>query len=134
VRGCQARSLSRKTSSMKHGIDGLRKRIYFRADGTPKNMRNGRRREKFPPLYILLKFQRADVLRGAMSFVAYCFICEKKVTAHTLLDAAKLLVALANHYDVEVMHTSDSGDHRWKLNREERARLLNHIRKSMYNN
>jgi hypothetical protein len=69
-----------------------------------------------------------------VSFVAYCFRCEKKVTAHTLLDAPKLLVALANHYDVEVMHTSDSGDHRWKLNREEKARLLNHIRKSMYNN
>jgi hypothetical protein len=69
-----------------------------------------------------------------MSFLAYCFRCEKKVTAHTLLDAPKLLVALANHYDVEVMHTSDSGGHRWKLNREEKARLLNHIRKSMYNN
>ena len=45
-----------------------------------------------------------------MSFVAYCFRCEKKVSAHTLLDAAKLLVALPNHYDVEVMHTSDSGN------------------------
>jgi hypothetical protein len=56
------------------------------------------------------------------------------VTAHTLLDAAKLLVALANEYDVEVMHTSDSGDHRWKLNSQEKAKLLSHIRKSMYNN
>jgi hypothetical protein len=72
--------------------------------------------------------------RTSMSFVAYCFICEKKVTADTLLDAPKLLVALANHYDVEVMHTSDRGDHRWKLNRDEKARLLNHIRRSMYNN
>lgn len=69
-----------------------------------------------------------------MSFLAYCFRCEKKVTAHTLLDAAKLLVALANEYDVEVMHTSDSGDHRWKLNSQEKAKLLSHIRKSMYNN
>jgi hypothetical protein len=42
-----------------------------------------------------------------MSFVAYCFRCEKKVTAHTLLDSAKLLVALGNEFDVEVMHTSE---------------------------
>jgi hypothetical protein len=55
------------------------------------------------------------------------------VTAHTLLDAAKLLVALANEYDVEVVHTADSGDHRWKLNRQEKATLLNHIRKSLFN-
>jgi hypothetical protein len=68
-----------------------------------------------------------------MSFLAYCFRCEKKVTAHTLLDAAKLLVALGNEFDVEVMHTSDSGDHRWKLNRQEKATLLNHIRKSLFN-
>jgi hypothetical protein len=61
-----------------------------------------------------------------MSFVAYCFRCEKKVTAHTLLDSAKLLIALGNEFDVEV-------DHRWKLNRQEKATLLNHIRKSLFN-
>jgi len=66
-----------------------------------------------------------------MFFVVYCFRCEKKVSAHTLLDAAKLLVALANDDDVEVMHTSSNGDHRWKLNRQEKANLLNHIRKSL---
>ena len=46
-----------------------------------------------------------------MSFVAYCFICEKKVTAHTLLDAASLLSALSNDDNIEVMHTSENGDH-----------------------
>ncbi len=66
-----------------------------------------------------------------MFFIAYCFRCEKKVSAHTLLDTAKLLVALANDDDVEVMHPSDDGDHRWKLNRQEKAKLLNHIRRSI---
>jgi hypothetical protein len=72
---------------------------------------------KFPPFYILER----SFNEVPMSFVAYCFRCEKKVTAHTLLDATKLLVALANEYDVEVMHTADSGDHRWKLNRQEKS-------------
>jgi hypothetical protein len=66
-----------------------------------------------------------------MSFLAYCFICEKKVTAHTLLDAASLLSALSNDDNIEVMHTSENGDHCWRLNREEKVNLLNHIRKSL---
>jgi hypothetical protein len=66
-----------------------------------------------------------------MSFVAYCFICEKKVTVHTLLPAESLLSALSNDDTVEVMHTSQDGDHRWRLNREEKVNLLNHIRKSL---
>jgi hypothetical protein len=66
-----------------------------------------------------------------MFFIAYYFRCEKKVSAHTLLDTAKLLVALANDDDVEVMDPSDDGDHRWKLNRQEKAQLLNRIRRSI---
>ena len=66
-----------------------------------------------------------------MSFVAYCFICEKKVTVHTLLPAASLLSALSNDDNIEVMHTSEKSDHRWRLNREEKVNLLNHIRKSL---
>jgi len=64
-----------------------------------------------------------------MSFRTYCFRCEKYVTAHTtLLDAAELLRALKNDDDVEVMHISDNdGDHSWKLNRQEKTHLLNHI-------
>ncbi len=133
MRACQARPLSRKTSSMKHRIDESRERIYFRPEGTPRANETGEAGEIPVSLY-LVEVPTYRRFKRPMSFVAYCFICEKKVTAHTLLDAPKLLVALANHYDVEVMHTSDSGDHRWKLNREEKARLLNHIRKSMYNN
>lgn len=35
-----------------------------------------------------------------MSFVAYCFKCETKVTAHTLLDGNELLSALDNDFVV----------------------------------
>jgi hypothetical protein len=56
-----------------------------------------------------------------MNFQAYCFVCEKKVSALTILEKAGLWQALDNGADIEVMHTS--GDHRWKLNRDERARL-----------
>jgi hypothetical protein len=40
-----------------------------------------------------------------MSFVAYCFLCEKKVTVHTLLSATHLLSALLNDDNIEVVHT-----------------------------
>lgn len=58
-----------------------------------------------------------------MNFQAYCFACEKKVSALTILDKAGLWQALDSGADIEVMHTSDKGDHRWKLNREEREHL-----------
>ena len=65
-----------------------------------------------------------------MSFTTYCFRCDKNVTAHTLLDAAKLAAALKNDDDVKVMHISDNGDHRWKLSSQEKANLLNHIQET----
>jgi hypothetical protein len=40
-------------------------------------------------------------------------------------------MALANDDDVAVMHPSDNGGHRWKLNRQEKTKLLNHIRRSI---
>jgi hypothetical protein len=59
-----------------------------------------------------------------MTFLAYCFACEKRVSALTILDKEGLRAALVNGASIEVMHTSDKGeDHRWKLNREERERL-----------
>jgi len=66
-----------------------------------------------------------------MSFVAYCFRCEKKVTAHTMLDGNDLLSALRGDTDVEVIHVSnDRGDHRWKLNAQEKTNLLNHLKEA----
>jgi hypothetical protein len=114
---------------MKDPIDELQKRIYFRPTVLLTNTVKRAKAGEIPRLFIILEV----ATRYQLSFVAYCFRCEKKVTAHTLLDAAKLLVALANEYDVEVVHTADSGDHRWKLNQQEKATLLNHIRKSLFN-
>jgi hypothetical protein len=64
-----------------------------------------------------------------MSFLAYCFACERKVTAHTLLSADDVLAALNTGDDVEVMHVSDNGDHRWRLNWQEKGNLLQLLQK-----
>jgi len=58
-----------------------------------------------------------------MTFLAYCFACEKRVSALTILDEEGLRQAADNDADIEVMHTSDKGDHRWMLNRQEKERL-----------
>jgi hypothetical protein len=58
-----------------------------------------------------------------MSFQAYCFACEKKVSAITILDKEGLWQALDHDADIEVMHISEKGDHRWKLNQYEKERL-----------
>jgi hypothetical protein len=67
-----------------------------------------------------------------MSFLTYCFRWEKKVTANTLfVGRSEVIGEFGKRHDVEVMHT-ESSVHRWKLNRKEKAKLLNHIRKSLY--
>jgi hypothetical protein len=58
-----------------------------------------------------------------MTFQAYCFKCQKKVTAMTLLDAEELWQALDSDADVEVMHTTEKGDHGWKPNHYEKENL-----------
>jgi hypothetical protein len=53
-----------------------------------------------------------------VSFIAYCYRCERKATAHTKLGDAELLSALTSDAFVEVGHISDGdGDHSWKLNK-----------------
>lgn len=49
-----------------------------------------------------------------MSFVAYGFLSEKKVTVHTLSSAAAHLSSALSKDNIEVMHASEKGDHRWK--------------------
>jgi hypothetical protein len=44
-----------------------------------------------------------------MNFQAYCFACEKRVSALTILDKEGLWKALDSGADIEVMHTSDKG-------------------------
>jgi hypothetical protein len=58
-----------------------------------------------------------------MIYIAYCPECEKKVTAITLLGGDALWQSLDSGAEVEVMHTSESGDHRWKLNKYEKENL-----------
>jgi len=60
-----------------------------------------------------------------VQFFAYCPYCETKVgNATTILGGAQLCRALEKDADVEAIHlTADDGDHRWRLNREEKARL-----------
>jgi hypothetical protein len=61
-----------------------------------------------------------------MTFQAYCFACGKKVTAMTLLDGEDLALALENNTDIEVVHlTENDGDHRWKLNNQEKENIRN---------
>jgi hypothetical protein len=60
-----------------------------------------------------------------VSFQAYCRECEATVTASPLLDADAFWLALQTDADAEVMHApTGKPDHRWKLNRHEKANLL----------
>jgi hypothetical protein len=58
-----------------------------------------------------------------MILQAYCPECERKVTAMTLLHVDVLWQSLDSGADIEVMHTTEKGDHRWKLNNYERENL-----------
>lgn len=58
-----------------------------------------------------------------MILQAYCPECEKKVTALTLLHVDALWQSLDSGADIEVMHTTEKGDHRWKLNKYEKENL-----------
>jgi hypothetical protein len=59
------------------------------------------------------------------SFQVYCFKCEKTVTAFPCgLSEDEFWAALDKNGDVEVMRVGDNdGDHRWKLNGQEKAHL-----------
>jgi hypothetical protein len=56
---------------------------------------------------------------------AYCFVCEKTVTAHAIKSEKDFWSAIDSDGDVEVMHPSEGGDHQWKLNRQEKENLRN---------
>jgi hypothetical protein len=62
-----------------------------------------------------------------MNFYAYCPHCEQKISnATTVVGGAELDHALANDGDIEVVHMTainNEGDHKWRLNREEKERL-----------
>ena len=59
-----------------------------------------------------------------MTFLlAYCSKCKKKVRAFAILGEMELSFALANDADVQVMHASVNGDHRWSINYPEKRSL-----------
>lgn len=58
-----------------------------------------------------------------MNVQAYCFKCEKKVTVFSILAADQFWSAIETNGEIEVMHTADDGDHRWKLNQDEKTNL-----------
>jgi hypothetical protein len=48
-------------------------------------------------------------VESGMNFQAYCFVCEKRVSALTILDKEGLWKALDSGADVEVIHTGVRG-------------------------
>jgi hypothetical protein len=58
-----------------------------------------------------------------MNFQAYCFKCGKTVTVLSILAADEFWSAIDENTDIEVVHTADDGDHRWKLNEHEKKNL-----------
>lgn len=62
-----------------------------------------------------------------MSLETYCFRCDKSVKARTILGFDQILASVHSDEDVEVMHISDHGDHRWKLSAAEKEHLIDRI-------
>ena len=62
-----------------------------------------------------------------MTFQANCPDCKKTVTALPLLGGNDPRLALDSDEDVEVMHTTENGDHRWSLNKQEKENLRDAI-------
>jgi hypothetical protein len=58
-----------------------------------------------------------------MDLQAYCFQCEKKVTAFSGLPEDEFWLAVDRNFDIEVVHAADDGDHRWRLNDAQKKNL-----------
>jgi len=57
----------------------------------------------------LIYHEPAVEVRFVRNFQAYCFVCEKRVSALTILDKEGLWKALDSGADVEVIHTGVRG-------------------------
>jgi hypothetical protein len=68
-----------------------------------------------------------------MSFQAYCPECKKTVTASQVgLTDEELRLALNKNEDIEVMHPSHNGDHRWRPDNQARENMRNSITKGAF--
>ncbi len=59
----------------------------------------------------------------ALTFIAYCPACGKKVVAIPLQSREDLITALDNAIDVPVMHADTDGEHQWQLINSEKENL-----------
>jgi hypothetical protein len=62
-----------------------------------------------------------------MKFQAYCPHCEQTVSTHTMLAGSELKFALDSKKDIQVIHTSDAGDHQWNLIDGEKENLCRQL-------
>ena len=53
---------------------------------------------------------------SVIRFLVHCPICNKDVSATTILGRSELADALQHEADVRVVHMADGGDHQWSLN------------------
>jgi hypothetical protein len=63
---------------------------------------------------------------------AFCNLCQSKVSAETVLTDDALREALARDEDITVMHVfvdedGSSGDHIWRLNRQDEENLRKYL-------
>ena len=58
-----------------------------------------------------------------MNIQVYCLKCRRTVTVHSILPEDEFWLALDKDADIEVMHVSRHGDHRWTLSELEKDNL-----------
>ncbi len=59
----------------------------------------------------------------ALTFMAYCPTCKKRVMAMPLQSREDLIAALDNAIDVPVMHADMDSEHQWQLINSEKENL-----------
>jgi hypothetical protein len=57
--------------------------------------------------------------------VAFCPACKRRLTVFPVLSEKEFWQAVDNDQEIEVMHLSENGDHRWKLTNRDKQNLLN---------
>ena len=62
-----------------------------------------------------------------MPFLSYCGECQESVTAFPVLDGVELQQKLSTDAEIEVMHVSDVGGHKWMLSKHEKEHLRNYL-------
>jgi hypothetical protein len=57
--------------------------------------------------------------------MAFCPACKKRVTVLPILSEIEFWQALDNDQEIEVMHVSENGDHRWNVTNRDKRNLRN---------